>query len=206
MALSTAITDALLAVACGVAAVPLLRAPAPLAGRIGGYGLGLVGLAAALGALRFAGVGDVAPVHDTLSRLAGFVGVPWIGVAWATAGRPDRDARLGAGLVFVGGTIAHLAGLTAWRTGAGGLAMAAVIGVALTGLARGRPEGAAFGAGGALLTLLAGLAVGTEGAIGPMPRVDLFHVLLMLANLGLGVGLAHRLAALDDGGAPSTAP
>lgn len=51
-----------------------------------------------------------------------------------------------------------------------------------------------MGAAGALLYVISGLAIGTEGKIGPFKRVDLFHYGLAASNLMLAFALRHVLA------------
>jgi len=66
-----------------------------------------------------------------------------------------------------------------YRLGAGALAMVLV-------LVPRQPIGAV----GALLTIFAGLGIGTNGDWGGIARLDLFHYTLSVANICLAVGLS----------------
>ncbi len=50
-----------------------------------------------------------------------------------------------------------------------------------------------LGVAGAVLYVVSGLAIGTEGKIGSLKRVDLFHYGLAASNLMLGFALRHVL-------------
>ncbi|MEZ4235649.1 MAG: hypothetical protein R3F59_05705 [Myxococcota bacterium] len=154
-------SDLLLALTATAAALHTRRAPTAAAG------FALVALAAALGTARFAGATDLAPTHDALSRAAGLVGVPWIGLGTAaTLLRPDdrRTAWAAAAIALLG---ALLWPIDAWRTAIGGAAM---LGLALAGLRARQPAPAL----GALGVVVAGLAVAGDTDA----RIAAFHVAL----------------------------
>lgn len=158
-------------------------------------GLLLVGCAAFIGVLRFGVNPELADLHRFVSALATHTGMPLIAVQFlATCYRwPGPDGRMttmGAsvvgfaafGLAFplpVYGTIVGAASMIAVAAGAvrtlpsdarrGGLALAGAIGVAL-----------------------AGLVVGTDGSIGPLLRVDVFHAVLAASLAAIAAGLPVR--------------
>lgn len=182
--MSTLCELTLLAV-CAAAAWRLVRRRVSWAGA-GAVGFGLVGLAAGLGALRYAGV-DVAGAHAFASGVASAVGVPLVGVAWLARGwgAPPR-ALVGSGALLVGSwVVTWTVGVGWWSTLVGAVAMLAVLAAAL----RRRGRALVWGALGALATVVAGLGIGTEGAWGSLLRVDLFHLVLAGANGALAVGL-----------------
>lgn len=214
MTISTAISDALLAAAAlggaGVLQVAALKRSSTAGTErltpkalgyylsVGSLGVGLVGLAALTGTVRFAGVEEVVPAHEFLSRLAGMTGVPMVGLAYV-----GFSARLptvwvtgvAAGLTLLG----VLVDVRLVRTGLGAVAMLAVLGACLPTLAR-RPGARLAGMMGAVLTLVTGLAIGTKGELFGFPRLDWFHVGLAIADALLVAGL---LWFEPKGGGPS---
>lgn len=188
MALSTAISDAVLALVAFAVALPALRRPEPR--RLAGVGLGLIGLAAALGTLRYGGLEAVRPLHRTASLLASGAGVPVIGVAMVllVTGRDRGAAVWGAlpALVLITFVTEYVVPVPGARTALGVVGVLGVLLAALTRIGR-APVPALAGIGGALGTALAGLVIGTEGQLGPLPAVDGFHYTLAVSTLGLGV-------------------
>ncbi|MEM6929349.1 MAG: hypothetical protein AAF602_20590, partial [Myxococcota bacterium] len=88
-----AITDAILAALAGREGFRLLSRPQ--GGTIAGVGLLIVALAAAFGALRYAGVAGLEGAHDGVIRLAGQVGLPLVGVGYVVAAFvPGHGARV----------------------------------------------------------------------------------------------------------------
>jgi hypothetical protein len=137
-------TDAVLAMlACVVGARCVLRG-GRLAG-IGGLGLLLIGVVAALGAVRFSVAPGLAPIHMPLARFAG-IGVIVAAGSGALLLRRDRVASvlviLGAVPLVLGGVA--IAGEGSWaglsRVGWFHLAMAAVCLLLGLGLQRADPR------------------------------------------------------------------
>ena len=185
MQYSTAFSDFVLALAClasllwlrpTFASLPLLR---PLL-----LGFGLTAAAAFCGAVRYGLEPGWSEIHRSLAQLSGALGLPLLGLAaFALArglawGRPiwtvwllvlvglfigarvfgvDQNYRLVLNLVTL--LLFLYAGLSQWPQRQPGLAALGVV----------------------ALFLVAGLAIGTEGFIGPLRRVDLYHALLTLA-------------------------
>jgi len=181
-------TDAVLAVvSLGGGAWLLLRDSA--SGRTAGLGLLLVGIAALVGTLRFAGQEQLAGAHAGLSGLAACVGLPTVAAGWATAVFAPHRAELARRYVF--GVLLVVAAMVWWvalvRTVLGALAMLTVAVAAARALPR---WAGALGALGAALTLGVGLLIGTEGDLLGFPRVGWFHLGLAGANLALAAGLA----------------
>jgi hypothetical protein len=185
MQYSTAISDGILALACLASLLwlrprftgePLWR---PLL-----LGFGLTAAAALCGVVRYGLEPGWSEIHRSLAQLGGALGLPLLGLAaFALArglawGRPiwtlwllvlvglfigarvfgvDQHYRLALNLVTL--LLFAYAGLSQWPQRQQGLAAIGVV----------------------ALFLLAGLAVGTEGFVGPLRRVDLYHALLTLA-------------------------
>lgn len=156
-------------------------------------GLLLMGTAALLGALRYAGFETVTPWHQAASQLSG---------------------RLGLLLIAVGGLQRSVGRL--WLLGAALLLWwlpdnLALLGNLLALLAiawRGRSRHWPLAIAGSLLFPLAGLLVGTRGTWAGVARLDLFHLLLALAVLCWGLAGLHagsRPDATDQPGNPASA-
>ena len=177
----------MLALVCLIGGFGLLGRAGPH-GRTTGIGLLLVGSAAVLGVLRFSGQEQLTLPHMGLSGLAACVGLPCIGAGWASRafvpGHGDTVRR------YVFGVLLVVAAMTWWmapvRTGLGAAGMLAAAAGAV-GLASVDRAAAGMGALGAVLTIVVGLAIGTEGDLLGFPRVGWFH---------LGLALSHGLLAL----------
>lgn len=207
MNLATTISDGALALTSFALVRSLVRAGASTSGRRAlrgaAVGLALIGAAALVGALRFAGLQDLAPLHRGLTDAATAIAMPMIGaaalaLAWPFAWSARAWLRWLALLVALFAA-ARLAGAFAIH----GLVIGAVgtIGVlaaGVRGLGGARRAGVLLLVGGALV-LIAGLAVGSEGELGPFARIDVFHYLLALANLALGGGLIGLARAGREG-------
>lgn len=207
MNLATTISDGALALTSFALARSLVvAAGAPAARRAlrgAALGLGLMGAAALVGALRFAGLEELAPIHRGLTDAATAITMPMMGAAALTLAWPLQwSARAWSrwlGLLVVLFVAARLAGAFAIH----GLVIGAVGtgGVLVAGLrvvARLRAAGVRLLVG-AVLVLIAGLAVGSEGELGPFARIDVFHYLLALADLALVAGLLGLARASAKG-------
>ena len=185
MQYSTAISDAILALACVAsllwlrpvfAGQPVLRALL--------LGFGLTATAALCGAVRYGLDPSWIDKHRSFTQLSGALGLPLLGLAALALSRGLAWARpiwtvwlLALVGLFIGARVLGVdqhyrlalnlltlllilyAGLNQWPERLTGLAATGVV----------------------ALFLVAGLAVGTEGFIGSLRRVDLFHALLSLA-------------------------
>ena len=187
MQFSTAFSHALLALACAACVWLIGRAR-------GRYGEGdqpalfcallgflLPAAAASVGVIRYGFDPSWQPAHLWLSQASSFLGLPLHGAAALALGRGWAWSRPIWGRILLGlcaffelfRQMNHLddyrlalnlatlvlilyAGIVQWPRRAPVLVAATVVG----------------------LFLLAGVAVGTEGVIGPLRRIDLFHVLL----------------------------
>lgn len=189
MDLGGSITDAALAAVCWVAGWRLFSRGGPAAAT-GAVGAWLVAIAASLGTLRLGGVGGLDFAHLGTSRLAGMVGLPMVGLGWATAAFAPERARPVRSYGFVLLLIAAVLWIATplWGTVAGGAGMALVFAGAAR-LGPREPVGAAAGAAGAALVLVAGLGIAGDGDLGPLTRIAWFHLALALAQTLLAVGL-----------------
>jgi hypothetical protein len=186
---SSVVFEALLALVTGVAVMWLWRVGL----RGCAIGLSLVGLAAALGALLFAGVTAVDAPHAAITRWAAVGGFPAF-AGFALWRRFHAEPRWPMTLLI----IALLIGLGYWLSAAiyplviGTVGLLGLLLVALT-LLRSAPSSAAAVLTGCALTALAGLLIGTEGRWGPLPRVDCYHLALSVANIAFGWSLSRSI-------------
>lgn len=190
MQYSTALSDALLALACLGAAVWLGKArsrfaeadqPALFCALLG---LLLPAAAALSGAVRYGLTADWREAHVLLSQASAFLGLPLLGAAALSLGRGwawSRPAwgRLVLGLCVFFELARRMNLLEDYRLL---LNLASLLLILYTGAIQ-WPRRAPVLAGALVsgLFLLAGLAVGTSGFLGPLRRVDLFHLLLAVA-------------------------
>jgi len=153
-------------------------------------GLGLVGVAAVLGVLRFTGQEQLAVPHAGLSGLAACVGLPCIGAGWASRAFLERRGDVVRRYVF--GVLLVVAAMVWWipvvRTilGAVGMVAAAAGAVGLRGVDR---PAAMAGLLGAAVTVVVGLVIGTDGELLGFPRVGWFHLGLAVGHGMLGWGI-----------------
>ena len=142
------------------------RAAAPLAPA----GFLLFATAAALGALSYAGIGQVEPAHAIVSRLT-----EWAGLALIAAGMMGRQ-----GPMLIGGALLVGVALLTEQTVLVNVAALALM-IAWRCWTTRRPPWVLVVA--ALLFALAGLAIGTHGQFLGLPRLDLYHFTLAIAIL-----------------------
>jgi len=187
MQYSTAFTDALLALACAACAWLIGRAR-------GRYGEGdqpalfcallgflLPAAAASVGVIRYGFDPSWQPAHLWLTQASSFLGLPLLGAAALALGRGWAWSRPNWGRILLGlcaffELFRQLGYLEDYRLA---LNLATLVLILYAGAVQWpRRTPAIIAAMAAGLFLLAGLAVGSEGMIGPLRRVDLFHLLL----------------------------
>ncbi len=158
--------EAFLAACCTLAAVsawrPSSRAP------VAALGFALIGIAALLGALVYAGFQAATAAHDAATLLAARLSLLLI------AAQSLRNWRWAAGVVVLGAL-----SLVLMPPLDQAIAVLALVAIAWKGRSRHWPLAIA----GSLLFALAGLVIGTRGEWLGVPRVDLFHLGLALAVL-----------------------
>ena len=166
--------EALLAACCTVATVSALRSRAELAA----LGFALIGSAAMLGALVYAGIEATTAAHAGASLLAARLGLLLI------ATQAVRERLWGTAVVLLG-----VLSLLVPAPLDQGIAVLALVAIAWKGRSRQWPLAVA----GAVLFALAGLVIGTRGEWLGLPRVDLFHLGLAAAVLAWWrAGIAQR--------------
>lgn len=187
MQYSTALSDALLALACLICVLLVGKhyACAAAAERPRQFcillGFALPAAAAAVGAVRFGLLPELSELHGWLSRASSFLGLPLLGLAalslgrnWQWSGPTWGRALLGLCAFF---ELFRQAGwLDEYRLLLQLGSLLLIVYGGLVSWPRRLPLVLALSATG--LFVLAGLVVGTEGFYGPFRRVDLFHALL----------------------------
>jgi hypothetical protein len=159
-------------IACEIILLCACLWAAMLSARRGGVlaalGFTLIGVASALGVLEYAGMESVADIHRTASRISGRLSLACIAL--------DALRLRGIWLAFAAAAALIL---LPWLPAPAALAVN--VG-ALCGIVYGhRQRGLKAAIAGALLFMLAGIAIGTKGQWQGVARVDLYHLALALA-------------------------
>ncbi|MBB2493644.1 hypothetical protein [Aquipseudomonas ullengensis] len=185
MQYSTAFSDGVLVLACLASAWVLRRAfQGQALQRALLLGFGLPALAAFCGVMRYAIDPGWGPQHSAFSQMSSYLGLPLLGLA-ATSLSLGKTWSRATGTLAVLGLVGFLLAaqwLQVEPTYRLLLNLLTLLLIAFAGLRHWQrlgPPAAALAVVG--LFAVAGLVVGTQGFIGPLRRVDLFHALLTLA-------------------------
>ncbi|MBB1517993.1 hypothetical protein [Aquipseudomonas guryensis] len=190
MQYSTALSDGLLALACLASAIWCLLGKGLAADGLRHtrlyicLGFVVPGITAICGAIRYGFAPDWQPLHSTLSQISSFTSLPILGLAafsLALVRNWGMNTWFTVPLILLlSYQITNLLYLReSWQLTLNMMALALIVSSAA--LRWWRPLLFAIASGVVTLFLLAGLVVGTEGFIGSLRRVDLFHGLLSLA-------------------------
>jgi hypothetical protein len=200
MQFNHALSDTAVVLTAGAALTALLRLRTPATRTslsAAALAFAAIAAAAAVGVLRFLGLDSLADLHSALTGLATCTAMPTLGAAALVLSRGRSGGAAGWRLWIGALLIGYVASTLSASRGTYGLVIGALgtlailyAGARFVQIDR---RGGALLLGGAGLVLVAGLAIGTEGELGPFARLDLFHYLLAVANLGLAAGLG-RLA------------
>jgi hypothetical protein len=149
------------------------------------YAFAIIGISAGLGSIHFLGITVLDPIYKFFVGLSGCLGVPLLGVAFFHFGIKPLTEKLFfikiAALFIAYLLFAYVFPVALYSTLVGAVSMVIVIIVSSKKISR-EKMGAIFGLVGAILFILAGLVIGTKGARGPFLNVDIFHVMLAIAN------------------------
>lgn len=187
MQYSTALSDGVLALACVACVIAIGKArqgyteadqPALFCALLGFL---MPAAAATAGMVRYGIEPGWQDAHLWLSQASTFLALPLLGVAALTLGRGWAWSRPNWGRVILGlcaffELFRQLHLLDEYRLALNLATLLLVLYAGLLQWPRRAPALAALAAVG--LFLLAGVAVGTDGVMGPLRRVDLFHALL----------------------------
>lgn len=156
------------------------------------YGFAIIGISAGLGSIHFLGINTLDPIYRFFVGLSGCLGVPLLGLAFfhfSFRSISEKTFFLLITILFVLYLVfAYLVPLPIYTTVVGGIAMLIVLLSSIIRFPK-HNQAAMMGIVGAVLFILAGLVIGTKGSSGPFLNVDIFHVLLAIANYCLGDGI-----------------
>jgi len=202
MNVMSALCDGILGAVCLFAAYTFVRRKA-LVGWYSGLAFGGIGFAAVLGSIKYSGLERgalyslVESLHYVASGLGGYLWVPMIGACWVYAAW-KKDARFLHNIMYflaIASVMFAGLGLVLWRLVISGAGMLAVIVAANKSATRGISGAGLMGFLGAALTLAAGLVIGTKGSVMGILRLDIFHLVLAIANALLALGLLRIMDA-----------
>jgi glucitol/sorbitol PTS system EIIB component len=144
--------------------------------KIAAIGILIIGLTSFTGFINHFGIKETAPFGVFFGNLSNFMGVPLIGLAFLLLIFNNKNLSflfiLLVVLLYI--VFSYLYVNPLLPTILGGISMLVIISVSLAKM----KQNTAFsilGITGALLILTAGLVIGTEGKIGSILRLDLFH-------------------------------
>ena len=191
MIVSSVLSETGLVLATGVSMLWLWRA----GWRACAMGLAVLALAAAAGALEYAGYSEVAVAHAGLSKWAAAAAFPAFAVlaAWTWL-RGEPSPWLAALLFLVLLALGEWVAQPGYPTLIGVAGLLALLFVAIGSFRQSRPRAGAALIAGCVLSAVAGLAIGTQGSLGGLPRLDWFHLCLAGAQLAYGWGLVRSKA------------
>ncbi|EOQ90271.1 putative membrane protein [Leptospira yanagawae serovar Saopaulo str. Sao Paulo = ATCC 700523] len=191
MVLSTFLSDSFLSLVSLFVAYQFLGKSA-IPSRSAFYGFSIIGISAALGAIHFLGINTLDSIYRFFVGLSGCLGVPLLGVSFfhfTFRSVSTKTFYLLIALLFALYLVfGYLYPLPIYSTVVGGIAMAIVLVSSIIRFPK-HANAAIMGIVGAVLFILAGLVIGTKGSRGPLLNVDIFHVLLAIANYCLGQGI-----------------
>lgn len=187
MQYSTALSDGVLALACLACAIAIGRArkhygesdqPALFCALLGFL---LPATAAAVGVIRFGIDPSAQSAHLWLSQASSFLGLPLLGAASLALGRGWQWSRANWGRILLGlcaffELFRQMNQLEDYRLLLNLATLLLILYAGAVQWPKRAPLAAAIAVVG--LFLLAGLAVGTDGFMGSLRRIDLFHALL----------------------------
>ncbi|TGL58143.1 hypothetical protein EHQ58_12235 [Leptospira ognonensis] len=153
------------------------------------YAFAIIGISAGLGSIHFLGIHTLDPIYRFFVGLSGCVGVPLLGVSFFHFGFKALTEKLFffkiAALFVIFLLITYFYAVPIYPTLVGAISMLIIIIVSIQKFSR-EKSGAFYGFAGAILFILAGLVIGTSGSRGGILNVDIFHVMLAIANFCLG--------------------
>lgn len=193
MQYSTAVSDFILAIST-IYASYLAFQRRDTEGYFASMGLLTVVLAAIFGVVRFGIEPSIASTHQFFSNFAALVGVPTLGISFISI-RIYKINRyqflyISISLLLLFNLFTYFIKFPAYSIIIGGVAN---IGIFISGIRilSTDKKNALYAIAGSLLTILAGLAIGTDGAWLGILRIDLFHYVLSLANALLGLSIQN---------------
>ncbi len=193
MQYSTAISDFILATST-IYASYLAFQRRDTEGYFGSMGLLTFVLAAIFGIVRFGIEPSIMPVHQFFSNFAAYVGVPIIGVSFISIKiyriNKFNYLYIAIALLILFNLFTYFIKFPVYATLIGGLANVGILIVGIRSISSEKIY-ALCAIGGSALTIIAGLFIGTDGAWFALLRIDLFHYVLSIANILLGISFKN---------------
>ncbi|MBM9545489.1 hypothetical protein JWG40_00545 [Leptospira sp. 201903074] len=156
------------------------------------YGFAIIGISAGLGSIHFLGINTLDSIYRFFVGLSGCVGVPLLGLAFfhfTFRSLSEKTFFLFIAVAFLLYlAFSYLYPLPIYSTVVGGLSMFIILISSLVRFPR-KSNAAVMGIIGSVLFIVAGLVIGTKGSTGPVLNVDIFHILLAIANYCLAEGI-----------------
>lgn len=153
------------------------------------FGFTIIGISAGLGAIHFLGIYVLDSIYYFFVGLSGCVGVPLLGLAFFHLGirtLSERFFYIKVLSMFIGYLLfVYVFPIPMYSTIVGGISLAIILIVGFLKWKRNQTA-AILAIIGVVLFVLADLVVGIKGKTGMVLNVDIFHILLALANLSLG--------------------
>lgn len=157
------------------------------------YGFAIIGISAGLGSIHFLGFHTLDDIYRFFVGLSGCLGVPLLGLAYfhfSFRSISEKTFFLFIAILFVLYLLfSYLSPLPIYSTIVGGIAMVIVLVSSIIRFPK-HANAAILGIVGAVLFIVAGLVIGTKGSTGPILNVDIFHILLAIANYCIGQGIS----------------
>ncbi|MDF3819571.1 hypothetical protein P3G55_06655 [Leptospira sp. 96542] len=184
MILTTFVSDLILSLVTFYCALQL-KGKSTIPNRAAMYAFIIIGISAGLGSIHFLGIFEFDSIYRFFVNASGAVAVPLIGVAFyhLTFRKLTENffliKLLSITIVFI--VFVYLYPVPLYATIVGGVSMLIIILGSMTKLKQNRKP-SLFAILGAILFITAGLVVGTTGERAGILNVDIFHIMLALAN------------------------
>lgn len=189
MDISIVISDGVLSSVAFYSAFQLFRSGLSFA-KVAATGILIIGLASFVGFINHFGIPQTASFGKFFGGLSNFMGVPLIGLAFAML--VFKNTRLSTLLIalflIIYIVFTHFYSFPILPTLLGSISMLTIITVSISKI-RENSSFSILGIIGAILIIVAGLVIGTEGKIGSFLRLDLYHYTIAGASLCFGKSL-----------------
>ena len=189
MDISIIISDGVLSSVAFYTAFKLFRSGLSFA-KVSATGILIIGLTSFIGFINHFGIPQTAPFGRFFGGLSNFLGVPLIGLAFAML--VFKNERLSTFLIALFIIIyilfTYSYSLPILPMILGSISMLTIVTVSASKIKE-KPTFSFLGIIGAILIIVAGLVVGTEGKIGSFLRLDLYHYMIAGAFICFGKAL-----------------
>lgn len=190
---SIIISDGVLSSVAFYTAFQLFRS-GPSFAKVAATGILIIGLASFIGFINHFGIPQTAPFGSFFGGLSNFLGVPFIGLSFAMLSIKNKKlpTLLIALFIVIYVIFTYFYSLPILPTVLGSISMLTIITVSIS-KARENSTFSILGILGAILIIMAGLFIGTEGKIGSFLRLDLYHYAITGALICFGKALVKTI-------------